>query len=346
MSSSAYIPPHRRNQQNSTSSPPNQRTTTTKRHQRWGTHPYTDDDDDALRADASQELAAAAAARFTRICCINLRRREDRWTTFCCRMRSVMLGDNGRQFIEKVERFDAVDGAEIMARNIEGNGVREEEMPRLDWDASKNALYDRHIQPPMTKRMTPGEVGCAMSHVRLWKQLANSEEQDCTMLILEDDAECYKGSNSRSGDQRGDRGHSNRNRNHMTPGFPEALSSAWRILPSDWDILYLGFSDRGERTYVQSKEREEESPIHVQLFRPTYGFHTHAYALSKSAASVLLSNLPVNGPLDVWLADNEWFGLNAYCSIVANEGWHERGANLISQQRQRTQSDINQSGRG
>ena len=49
--------------------------------------------------------------------------------------------------------------------------------------------------------------------------------------------------------------------------------------------------------------------------------------------------------VDVWLADNEWFGLNIYCCVVANEGWHGQGASLISQRRHDTKSDIAQSGR-
>lgn len=81
------------------------------------------------------------------------------------------------------------------------------------------------------------------------------------------------------------------------------------------------------------------------MFRPTYGFHTHAYALTKSAAETLLQNGPVCGPLDVWLADNEWFGLNVYCGVVANEGYNKEGALLISQRKHDTKSDIVQSGR-
>ena len=85
--------------------------------------------------------------------------------------------------------------------------------------------------------------------------------------------------------------------------------------------------------------------IEISIFRPSYGFHTHAYALKASAAARLLSNLPVTGPLDVWLADNKWFGLNVYCAIVANEGWKGQGAPLIGQRRHDISSDISQSGR-
>ena len=52
-----------------------------------------------------------------------------------------------------------------------------------------------------------------------------------------------------------------------------------------------------------------------------------------------------DGPVDVWLADNNWFGLNVYCAVVANEGYNNEGAFLISQQRHKSDSDIRQSGR-
>lgn len=86
----------------------------------------------------------------------------------------------------------------------------------------------------------------------------------------------------------------------------------------------------------------------ILLYRPTYGFHTHAYVINMTAAAKLLDNLPVVGPIDVWLADNAWFGLSVYCAVIAHEGWRRddgsfEGANLVSQDRKYHQSDIQQS---
>jgi hypothetical protein len=96
---------------------------------------------------------------------------------------------------------------------------------------------------------------------------------------------------------------------------------------------------------------ERSVQVQVQLFRPTYGFYTHAYAISKSAASKLVSHLPVAAPLDVWLADNDWFGLNVYCGAVIHHNKYNRttakdgliglkgkGVSLIAQRR--VDSDI------
>jgi hypothetical protein len=131
--------------------------------------------------------------------------------------------------------------------------------------------------------------------------------------------------------------------------FEQVFSEAWNKLPEDWDIFYLGFSDRGERIPVDSTNNDNAkttSADFVMMFRPTYGFHTHAYAITtKRAALKLLDQLPVVGPLDVWLADNQWFDMNVYCAMVKNEGWKGTGACLISQQKHKMKSDINQSGR-
>ena len=167
----------------------------------------------------------------------------------------------------------------------------------------------------------------------------------------------------------------------MNHDFLTAYHLAWTQLPEDWDIWYLGFSDRGERLPVEDLfEVPKKSHHHhhhhrdnndgpstagtssptiiapslkIEVFRPTYGFHTHAYVLNVRAAKTLLAHLPVQGPLDVWLADNDWFGLNVYCSVIANEGWQNTGAWLVTQNRKPIKieqtsgfdSDIHQSGR-
>jgi GR25 family glycosyltransferase involved in LPS biosynthesis len=175
------------------------------------------------------------------------------------------------------------------------------------------------------------------------------------MLILEDDVvfTCKKGKSR----------------------FAGAFAKAWKMLPSDYSILYLGFSSRGERRYVKEETRDgasiqeqkhqssgylksnssstrpKKDPLdpEILLYRPTYGFHTHAYVINKTGAAKLLDNLPVVGPIDVWLADNEWFGLSGvYCAVIAHEGWRSddgtyEGTNLISQDRKTHPSDIQQS---
>lgn len=276
---------------------------------------------------------------FDQICCINLKRRPDRWKLVNDRMQAV-LGEHGRFLWQKMERSEAVDGVALSSSSSDPLLS----LCRLEWDASNNARWDRHILPPFQKKlMTSGEIGCAISHVQLWRKLVqvhhnvdarSQHHQDATMLILEDDVVFYPGKNDDGGSSK--------------PGsFVKALSSLVDILPTDWDILYLGFCNFGpKKSIVESSsssssppsstdDEANDSPV-VQIFRPTYGFYTHAYAIRKSAASRLLQELPVAAPLDVWLADNDWFGLNVYVSGVVQP--NGKTVSLIAQRR--VDSDI------
>jgi hypothetical protein len=116
----------------------------------------------------------------------------------------------------------------------------------------------------------------------------------------------------------------------------------------------LGVSGRRERTYVVNDESAKEEGakigLTVQLYRPEYGYHSHAYVITHAAVRTLLEEcLPVVGPIDVWLADNQWFGLPVYCAVIAGKGWKNaegsyEGAPLVGQYRGRgTKSDIEQS---
>jgi GR25 family glycosyltransferase involved in LPS biosynthesis len=261
--------------------------------------------------------------------CINLRKRPDKWRTFTNEARKV-----GEAFLEKTKRFDAIDGA-----HVEVSHSRD---VTLEWDSTENSKYSSKVTPGK-KILTEGEVGCALSHVTLWRELADiadlegsDDPSTITMLILEDDVSfsSFKGK----------------------PRFTRAFQNAWKQLPADWDILYLGFSDRGERVYVNgdattridASQKAHHDP-QVQLFRPEYGYHTHAYVIKKTAAIALLEQLPVVGPIDVWLADNRWFDLKVFCAVIANEGWRRpdgsyEGGLLVRQNRGRGQtSDVLQS---
>mmetsp|Transcript_2840 Transcript_2840/g.7796 ORF Transcript_2840/g.7796 Transcript_2840/m.7796 type:complete len:435 (-) Transcript_2840:670-1974(-) len=360
---------------------------------------------------------------FSFVRCINLSDRPEQWNRFRHHVRQIGSGC----FLKKVERFDAVDGREVFRQardkamaevNDADNDVdnpiettagvtitakaspldlnpisRIEVDVTLEWNTTQNSLWDRHVAPGMTRRMTAGEVGCALSHVSLWKKLVKMEaiidekssnreigdaqnpndgnakteltQSFLSMLIFEDDAAFFQ---RKRHQKRSKRQYLRTNKEYkyenkpLEDSFLRAFRRAYTMLPEDWDIFYLGISDRGERrdlvsgriasVYCREGEIEEfsddenEEELVVQLFRPTYGFHTHAYAIRQSAAEKLLLELPVVGPIDVWLADNQWFGLKVYCAIIANEGWKKTGAPLIDQDRTcATTSSVGHSGR-
>jgi GR25 family glycosyltransferase involved in LPS biosynthesis len=246
---------------------------------------------------------------FERILCINLATRTDKWNRM--QDKALLVGES---FAKMLDRFDAFDGTSCQELPHNQDVV-------VEWDCTQNAKYHRRTVSPGMRCMTPGEIGCAMSHIAIWRQLAHdvTVSEHASVLILEDDALFaeYRGESR----------------------FAKAVATTMKNVPDDWDILYLGFSNRGERSYMDPKEatsRETkfsgipqrkvrwQNPLDpaIQLYRPTYGFHTHAYAITKRAAKALVDDcLPIKGPIDVWLADNQWFQMNVFCAVIANEGW-------------------------
>lgn len=267
----------------------------------------------------------------TRICCINLPARTDKWQSVQMEARRV----GGDAFCRQIKRFNAVDGRQWLQEVNANDDDDQNWMVQVEWDATQNAEWSHRVTPGL-RTMTDGEVGCALSHVMLWKQLVNQVDNDATtnMLILEDDCTfCARGKQTR---------------------FPQAMEKTLQLLPEDWGILYLGFSARGPRQFVNDLNVDDTSddPIRdppIRLYQPTYGFHTHAYMITKVAAECLLESFPVKGPIDVWLADNQWFGIPTYCSVIANEGWYNEetemyeGANLVGQKKWKLSSDVDQS---
>jgi GR25 family glycosyltransferase involved in LPS biosynthesis len=111
--------------------------------------------------------------------CINLSERQVKWRAFQERAMRVH-----NEFAGLVKRFDAVNGKAVLSENR----CNEEILKRV-WDASMNAKYSSKAQPG-TKTMSDGEVGCALSHVELWKILTSTESssENPVMMVLEDDA--------------------------------------------------------------------------------------------------------------------------------------------------------------
>jgi glycosyl transferase family 25 len=147
--------------------------------------------------------------------------------------------------------------------------------------------------------MTPGEIGISLSHRRLWEEIVRNGWS--RTLIFEDDA----------APRRAD-----------LPLLPAALGQ----LPSDWDLVYLGWRNFEEVTaYHKVKQAtylalgalrlikwtpSQVARLHPRPFSPNLkvaGLHHffHAYALSQAGARKLLeAQTPVAHVADqlpVWL---------------------------------------------
>lgn len=114
--------------------------------------------------------------------------------------------------------------------------------------------------------MSAGERGCAMSHVRAWRMCAERTD-DKPLLVLEDDAE-------------------------PIPEFNRIFAQCMETLPQDADIVYLGYSQA-------APWRREVGPVLVEA---EYVWTTVAYLIWPRCAKYLLEQLPVDQPVDNWMA--------------------------------------------
>lgn len=86
--------------------------------------------------------------------------------------------------------------------------------------------------------------------------------------------------------------------------FTEVLEKALKVLPEDAHLLYLGYSQAADW-------RRELSP---ELVESEYVWTTVAYIVWPAGARILLSRLPVDQPVDNWMAAACAGGaIKAYC---------------------------------
>lgn len=117
------------------------------------------------------------------------------------------------------------------------------------------------------KNMSLGEVGCCLSHRKVWSMMV---EQDIDVaMVLEDDASTFD------------------------PHFLRILQHLLQHTPSDWGILLLGFwLKNGLNGYAVN-----------QYVHRIYDFVLlHCYLITKAAAQALLRLAPIHGPLDTWIS--------------------------------------------
>ncbi|XP_034471649.1 glycosyltransferase 25 family member [Drosophila innubila] len=154
-----------------------------------------------------------------------------------------------------VEHFPAVDGKELNAQLVQQMGI---------------SFLPGYEDPYHHRPMTMGEIGCFLSHYRIWQQIVERQLQQ--VLILEDDI-------------------------RFKPYFK---SNALRVLEQveklDYDLIYFG----------RKRLKEENEPwvdgtdnlVHVG-----YSYWTLAYVITLQGANKLLAAKPLENliPVDEFL---------------------------------------------
>ena len=190
---------------------------------------------------------------------INLRRNPERLAHF---QRSFTASDLGasNSFI----RVEAVDGSQIQVEQF----VTPYALQEIS-QAEAVGYRTKHYQ------LTRGGVGCALSHMEVWRQLLASDRD--AALVFEDDVV-------------------------MHPDIWALFRRALPSIPQDWDILLLGY-------FCKNCERRQGH------FRVRRFFGLHAYVIRRRGAvrAFQYGLLPINQQLDSLLSDAAEEGaLNIY----------------------------------
>jgi glycosyl transferase family 25 len=129
------------------------------------------------------------------------------------------------------------------------------------------------------RKMYRGELGCFLSHVEAWKQIAESDKE--YGLIMEDDVTIAK-------------------------DFKKKCIEYIAKLPKDWDLFYVGRNCYRffEELCYKGKSYDDN------MFIPDYiGYGTYSYFMTKKCAKRLLKVVfPFSVPVDVYLHDMHQLG--------------------------------------
>jgi len=199
-----------------------------------------------------------------RIFVVNLDRRPDRWAAVQDQLSKLkaFMGDEdaGGELI--VQRISAVDGSKLDLRGVDPATIE------LGWKWGESALADKYgdLAAGGVKQLTMGEVGCALSHIGIWRQIASQPIRG-PALILEDDV-------------------------LLDDDAAVRLRSYAAQLPAGWDLVYLGGIKMGRAKHMAPN-----------VILPECYLCTHGYMLSPNGAKRLLTRLPVQGPVDHFMSE-------------------------------------------
>lgn len=179
---------------------------------------------------------------------INLAGNVDRWNSFCARYHASDFSHLA------YSRLDAVDGQRVSwAKHVSADALEKLMV------VQKTGLRQHHPD------LTPGAVGCYLSHVKAWQQIADSGRS--YGIVFEDDAAIPATAFQHL-------------KNHMAH------------VPADWDIILLGYEGNGDR-------------ILSDVMRMHQFLRLHAYAITARAARTLCADImPIRQQIDWELNDH------------------------------------------
>ena len=204
---------------------------------------------------------------------INLDRQPNRWSSILRELTRILDADD-RPLSDRVVRYAACDAQDESERFHDSSEVDPFYTlgDQLFVEPQPLAAPDRFdLTTPI--RMSRAEVAVALSHIGVWRTLAQSS--DHYALVLEDDVSFKR-------------------------CFGRVVDHAWREMSASnrtapsFDLWYLSYK---EARYGAPKEL-----LSSNVFRPERGlWYLSGYVLSRRGARKLLGLLPCRGPIDLWI---------------------------------------------
>ena len=156
------------------------------------------------------------------------------------------LAKNKQDLIEKVNNLGLNTKQLLLFKAVNGFDPQVDfSWTTFPWELkdSDNGWWNRDIKP--------GEIGCALSHLSIWKHASHQQYE--TILILEEDFKSIK---------------------------PLSLEILNEVNQLDWHLCYVG------RNQVRPDKEEASANVSV----PDYTYCTHAYLMSKAGIKNLLDH--------------------------------------------------------
>jgi GR25 family glycosyltransferase involved in LPS biosynthesis len=130
-------------------------------------------------------------------------------------------------------------------------------------------LIQKHFSPFYQKFGPKGAIGCALSHLYVWKTFLKTDKQYA--IIFEDDIIL----------------------DHLNTKLGDIVPHYLQYTPKDFDILYLGCFESNFFKYAMSLFNMNGTDLDVNdlIKKPNVALANHAYILSRQGANKLLTHL-------------------------------------------------------
>ena len=196
--------------------------------------------------------------------CVNLDRRKDRWQRFSSQPACVRMIQSGQ-----LKRWSAVEGKNIEWLSDKRVSLIAKRNIKEKWRRSHEDLN------------SVGGIGCALSHISIWKWLVDSEHD--AMIVFEDDAK-----------------------------VPVDFSKRLQIAVDNSVILQNGMYDL---IVPAATARMNEEPVERFVKKVDFFMCTQFYIITKNTARKFLANVyPITEHIDLWICLYKFlYGLKLYC---------------------------------